>query len=108
MRKREVQAGRENKVIFLRSCRWVGNVDIAKLVLPAKPFADLRDRSQAESSAILPALLQIRKEAQALREYSALAKLGVQFLAQGQGDKSVRHSIGSERRRRTCGEQRAV
>ena len=55
MRKSHIQTGREHELVLLFSCGRVGDVGVAKIVLPSEPFADLRDRAQTEVGPVVAA-----------------------------------------------------
>src|SRR6202035_5389126 len=62
----EIQAGGEDYVVFLGAGWRVGDVDIAELVLPAQPLADLRDCAGIESPPVVACVLQVRIEVHVL------------------------------------------
>jgi hypothetical protein len=58
--------------------RGIGDVDVAKLVLPAQPLADLRDGAEIERGPLLARVLQVREEIQVLRNQGAFAHFVIQ------------------------------
>jgi len=48
VRECHAQAGREHEFVSFFSNGRVGDVGVAKIVLPSEPFIDLGDRAQAE------------------------------------------------------------
>src|ERR1035441_333887 len=105
VREGDVQACRENYVVLLRAGRRVGDVDVAKLILPAQPLADLGYGAHVERPAVLARLLQVGVEVGILRQNGAFAEFVVQFLAEGESNESVglpirlKYSGGRGRRR---------
>jgi hypothetical protein len=59
---RKIQAGRQHQVVLLGAGWGGGDVDVAELVLPAKPLADFGDGAEIEGSAVLACVLQIGEE----------------------------------------------
>src|SRR5579859_4374905 len=91
---REVQACREDYVVLLGSCRRVRDVDVAELVLPTKPLANLRDGAHVEGPPVITSLLQIGVEIDVLHEDGTLSELLVQFLAKSESDEPVGLPVG--------------
>src|SRR5438270_7311227 len=96
-REGNIQARGQQHVILLRPDRRIGNVDIAKLVLPAEPLADLGDGAEGEGETVVARVLDIGIEIQTLRQHRALAQLLVEFFAQGERDEAIGQSVRDER-----------
>ena len=57
--KRHIQPSRENQIIFLFPRGRIAHVDIAELVLPSQPLADLGHGAEIKRAAILAGLTQV-------------------------------------------------
>ena len=79
--KRNIQTGGEDHVVLFCAGRRIGHVDVAELILPAEPLADLSNCAEIEGPAILAGVLQIGIEIHVLRDHGSLADFLVYFLA---------------------------
>ena len=63
-----MQAGREHELVLFFSCGRVGDVGVAKIILPSEPLADLRDRAQTEVRPVVaPAVRQVWEKREILQ-----------------------------------------
>lgn len=89
MCERNVHAGRKDQVVLLGVQGRIRYIDVAKLILPAQPFADLGHGSQVEGETVLARILQIGVEIHILRDHRALTHLMRQFLAPGESHEFI-------------------
>ena len=68
VRECHVQAGREHELVLFFSCGRVGDVGVAKIILPSEPLADLRERAQTEVRPVVaPAVRQVWEKREILQ-----------------------------------------
>ena len=78
----DIQSGGKNQVVVLGPGWRVRHVDVAELVLPTQPLADLGDAAKTYGHAVFARVLQIGKEIQVLRDDRALAHLVTELIPQ--------------------------
>jgi len=77
-----VQAGCEHEFVLLFSYGRVGDVGVAKIILPSEPFADLCDRAKTEVGPVVaPAVRQVWEKREVLQQGRALAEFERKFFA---------------------------
>ena len=68
VRECHVQAGRKHKLVLFFPCGRVGDVGVAKIILPSEPLADLRDRAQTEVRPVVaPTVRQVWEKREILQ-----------------------------------------
>lgn len=59
MRKSQLQTGREHELVLFLSRGRIGDIGVAKIVLPPQPFYDLSSGAKIEVDPVVPAVDQI-------------------------------------------------